>query len=142
MNSRKIEMGSTSASGDFRHELGHALHSSFGGSDWTGKKGATNAAVASEYKGVTERGKEDPPPPGGKMSYEEYETKYGIIGRRALDNGRENLAEHYRGYHREIYKDRHEGGGGKNLDTYRERHPGWADIWDAHYTTALLGETE
>ena len=42
-------------------------------------------------------------------------------------------------YHREIYRDRNEGGNGKYIDQYRTRHPKWADLWDAHYTAALIG---
>ena len=97
------------------------------------------AAAAKEFEIVQEKLKADPSGIKTKLTHEEYETKYGVAGRRSLDNWEENVAEHYRLYHREIYRDLHEGGNGKHLAQYRERHPGWAKIWDAHYTAALLG---
>lgn len=138
MASRSLTMGSTTRSGSYRHELGHAIHSALAGKDWTGKN-ANTEAITNEYKTALGKVKSDPPK-GVKLSHEEYETKYGVVGARGLDNDKENFAEHYRLYHRELYRDRNEGGNGKFLAQYRERHPGMAKIFDAHYTTALLGQ--
>jgi len=138
MASRALSVGTTTRPGSYRHELGHAIRSAWGGKSWTGKTAMT-AAAAKEFEIVQEKLKADPSGIKTKLTHEEYETKYGVAGRRSLDNWEENVAEHYRLYHREIYRDLHEGGNGKHLAQYRERHPGWAKIWDAHYTAALLG---
>ncbi len=132
---RTMTMGSTSVTGDFRHELGHAVHGSYIAGDH--KEGITKK-VEDLYKTVKEKVAADPTGMTMKLSHDEYQLKYGVVGRRALDNSKENFAEHYRMYHREVYRDAHEGGGGKYLAQYRERHPEWAKIWDAHYTAALM----
>jgi len=139
MDSRKVEMGTTSVTGDFRHELGHAIRASWGGDSWSNKTELTKA-VSVEYDDALKRVKADPPPLGVKLNHDDYETKYGVVGRRSLDNWEEHAAEHYRLYHREVYRDRNEGGNGKYLKQYRQRHPRWANIWDAHYTAALIGQ--
>jgi 8-oxo-dGTP diphosphatase len=136
MGSRSLTMGSTSVTGDYRHELGHAVHAALGG---FGPQTPINKMVDELYAEVMKKAKADPIGTKQKMDYDWYEEKYGIIGKRALDNAKENFAEHYRGYQRELYKDRHEGGNGARLALYRKRHPGWAKLWDAHYTAALLG---
>jgi hypothetical protein len=135
--SRSVSMGSTSVTGDFRHELGHAVRAAMGGEYH--KENSLTKAVAEEFSKLMARLKADPPPPGAKLDHETWETKYGAVGRRCIDNWEENCAEHYRLYHRELYRDREEGGNGKWLKQYRDRHPGWARIWDAWYTGALLG---
>lgn len=141
---RKTQMGTTSVTGDYRHELGHGVHYSMGGGSAAGpvKGNAMTAAVDAEYADAMKRVKANPPPHGIKLTHEQYETQYGVVGKRGLDNEKEHAAEHYRLYHREIYRDKHEGGNGKFLAQYRERHPGWAKIWDSYYTAALLGEIE
>jgi 8-oxo-dGTP diphosphatase len=131
MVTRSLTMGSTSVTGDFRHELGHAIRASWGDS-------AMTSAVKHEYSDLMSRLKADPPK-GINLSHDDWETKYGAVGKRGRDNFEEHCAEHYRLYQREIYRDLHEGGNGKFLAQYRQRHPGWARIWDAHYTTQLLG---
>lgn len=138
MAERRIVMGSTTRSGSYRHELGHAVRSMLGGESSSGKTQMTKA-VAAEYEDAKARFKADPPKPGEKLDHEAYETRYGLVGRRGLDNWEEHFAEHYRLYHREVHRDRNEGGDGKFIKQYRERHPGWAKIWDAHYTAALIG---
>ncbi len=138
MAERRIVMGSTTRSGSYRHELGHAVRSMLGGESSSGKTQMTKA-VAAEYEDAKARFKADPPKPGEKLDHEAYETRYGLVGRRGLDNWEEHFAEHYRLYHREVHRDRNEGGNGKFIKQYRERHPGWAKIWDAHYTAALIG---
>lgn len=139
MADRSITCGSTTRSGSFRHELGHAIRSAWGGESHSGKTQMTMAA-AKTYEAVLAKVKADPSGIKNKLSHDEYETKYGVVGRRSLDNWEENVAEHYRLYHREVYRDRKEGGGGKYLAQYRDRHPEWAKLWDAHYTAAMLGE--
>lgn len=140
MADRRIEVGTTTRSGSYRHELGHAIRSALGGAEGhTGKNPVTDA-VAHEYATAMQKVKSDPTGLGTSLSHDEYETKYGVVGRRGLDNFEENFAEHYRLYHRELYRDRNEGGNGKYLAQYRKRHPGMAKIWDAHYTTALLSQ--
>lgn len=138
MGTRRLEMGSTTRSGSYRHELGHAIHSALAGKSWD-HENETTKAITLEYKTALSKVKVDPPN-GIKLNHEEYETKYGVVGARGLDNDKENFAEHYRLYHREIYRDKNEGGGGKFLAQYRQRHPGMAAIFDAHYSTALLGQ--
>lgn len=139
MGPRVIEMGSTSVTGDYRHELGHAIRSALGGESPGGKTVITKA-IHDDFGKVQEKVKADPNGLKMKLSHDEYETKYGVVGRRSLDNWEEHFAEHYRLYHREIYRDTKEGGNGKYLAQYRERHPEWAKIWDAHYTAALIGQ--
>jgi hypothetical protein len=139
MAMRTVQMGSKSVTGDFRHELGHALRGSMSGNNLSGKTAMTNA-VAKEYADSMAKLNADPPSKKDMLNYEMMETKYGFVSDRSPDTWEEHAAEHYRLYHREIYKDQHEGGKGKFLAQYRERHPGWAKIWDAHYTAALLGE--
>lgn len=137
MGSRMLNMGTTSVTGDFRHELGHALRSALGGASYANKNEITQA-IADHYKSVQQKIGANPEGIKTKMSHDWYEKNYGLIGRRGADNWEEDFAEHYRGYHREIYKDKYEGGNGKFLAQYREIHPAMAKIFDAHYTAALL----
>ncbi len=138
MGSRSLTMGSTSVTGDYRHELGHAIRSAMGGASLSGKTAMTKE-VAADFEDVQQRMKANPPNSSSKLSEEAMESAWGIISFRGKDNWEENCAEHYRGYHRAIYRDANEGGGGKHLTAYRERHPRWAKLWDAHYSAALLG---
>jgi hypothetical protein len=138
LSARSVKMGSTSVTGDFRHELGHAMRSAFAGDNPKNQTPMTTA-VAYEHDQAMQKVTKNPPKPLEKLSHDEYELRYGVVGRRSLDNWEEDCAEHYRLYHREVYRDLHEGGNGKYLAQYRARHPGWAKIWDAHYTAALLG---
>jgi hypothetical protein len=138
MADRKLAMGSTTRTGSYRHELGHAIRSAMAGISAYHKTELTKA-IDKEYKQVMAKVKADPTGIKTKLDHDAYETKYGAVGRRALDNWEENFAEHYRLYHREIYKDKNEGGNGKWLAQYRQRHPGMAAIFDAWYTAALLG---
>ena len=126
----KVVMGTTSVTGDFRHELGHAVRFAYPNDSHGAKE------VARHYSEVRKRVKENPPK-SPKLSYEEYETNYGIIGRRALDNKEEDFAEHYRGFHRELYRDR-EAKTDKHMKQYRERHPTMANLFDARYTAAMM----
>ena len=139
MGTRSIEVGTTTRPGSYRHELGHVLHAGLGGKSYHGKTGMTEA-ISSEYQKVMDRVKEHPEGTKAKQSHEWYEEHYGVAGRRSVDNEKENFAEHYRLYHRELYRDQNEGGGGKFLAGYRQRHPGMAKIFDAHYTAALIHE--
>jgi hypothetical protein len=139
IQTREVMMGSTSVTGDFRHELGHAIHAAFGGRHGLMTKNSMTGLVAEHYKGVKAAMLAHPEGKGKKMPYEWYEEKIGVIGRRGMDNWKEDMAEHYRGYHRALYQDKHEKGNGKNLALYRKRHPMMAKLFDAHYTAALLG---
>jgi hypothetical protein len=134
-----VNVGSTTRPGSYRHELGHVLRSTFSG-DAPSAKTDMSKAVAEEYDKVQAKVQMLPDGLKTKQTHEWYEEHYGVAGRRSLDNWEENCAEHYRLYHREIYRDKHENGNGKFLAGYRQRHPGWARIWDAHYTAALLHE--
>jgi len=138
MATRDLTMGANTRSGSYRHELGHAVRSAMGGDSYLSKRVITRA-VNKEYGKVEKRIAKNPAGVEKKLSHEWYEKNYGVAGRRSLDHWEENFAEHYRLYHREIYRDRHEGGGGKHLAQYRERHSGMAKIFDAWYTGALLG---
>ncbi len=135
MNSRKLRMGSTSVTGDFRHELGHAVRAFFGSTS------SLTRAVKHHYNEVMEKVKANPAGKNSKMSHDWYEENYGVIGSRALDNFEEDFAEHYRGYHKAVYQDK-QNGDSKNLDRYRQLHPEMAKIFDAHYTAALLARAE
>jgi len=137
MAERRLVMGTTSASGDYRHELGHALRSALGGAKGHVGRTETTKAIAKEYDAVQAKVKANPVGLKTKLDHEAYEKAYGVVGRRSLDNWEENFAEHYRLYHREVHRDR-EAGSGKLLKQYRQRHPGMARIFDAHYTVALL----
>lgn len=139
MKDRSITCGADTRSGSYRHELGHALHAAFGGAaGWKGDN-AMMTAIEEEYAKVKAKVKANPKGLHQKMDHEWYEDNYGVVGKRGLDNHLENAAEHYRLYHRELYRDKEEGGT-KHLDKYRERHPGWAKIWDSHYSVALLAQ--
>lgn len=139
MGQMRMAFGSTSKPGDWRHELGHLVRAALGGASHQGKTEMTKA-IAAEYEAVTARVAKNPEGLKTKQPHEWYEKEYGVAGRRSLDNWEENFAEHYRLYHRELYRDKHEGGGGKHLAGYRERHPGMAKIFDAHYTAGLIAE--
>ena len=132
--SRVVQMGTTSVTGDFRHEVGHALHGVA-----ESAHGPLVKAMRHEYDAAMERAKANPAGMQQKLSHQWYEENYGVIGRRALDTWHENVAEHYRGYHKAIYQQRHEGNAAA-LSTYRQRHSGWAKIWDAWYTGALIAQ--
>lgn len=140
MGDRSITCGSTTRPGSYRHELGHALHAAWGGGNGYYGKTSLTKAVDAAYANVMQKVKANPAGMKEKKDYEFYETTYGAVGRRSLDNEKENAAEHYRLVHREAYRDRKEGGNGKFMTQYRQRHPEWARIFDAHYSTALLGQ--
>jgi hypothetical protein len=135
MGTRSVTMGSTSATGDYRHELGHAVHAAIMGG-WGGTT-PLSEAVEQHYAQVMQRVKADPAGLKAKMTHEWYEEHYGVIGRRGLDNSKEDFAEHYRGYHKALYRDRQEGTT-THLGAYRQRHPEMAALFDARYTAALL----
>ena len=135
MGTRKIAMGSNSTNtGDSRHELGHAIHSMYLQGD---KNGEFASKVESLYDEAMAKANADPNLAKNKMSHETSEIAYGVAGRRGLDNSKENFAEHYRLYHREMFRERNEGKVGA-LAQYRQRHPEWAKLWDAHYTVGLM----
>ncbi len=140
MATRAVTMGSTSVTGDFRHELGHALHAALGGAKGLTQKNALTSAIADHYNKVKERMVKNPAGVKTKLSHDWYEDNYGVIGKRGTDNWHEDFAEHYRGYHKAIYRDAHEGGQGAYLEQYRQRHPEMAKVFDAHYTAALFGQ--
>jgi hypothetical protein len=139
LGTRSIVCGPDTRIGSYRHELGHVLRGALGGKSFANTTGMTKA-ISDEFDKVQQRVEADPSGLKGKMTHEQYEEKYGVAGRRSLDNWEENFAEHYRLYHREIYRDKHEGGNGKFIAGYRTRHPGMARIFDAHYTAAALAE--
>lgn len=114
--------------GDFRHELGHAVRMGWG------DESPMSKAVFAHYADV--RAKMKATPAKVAQTYDWYEEHYGVISDRGLDNREEDAAEHYRGYHREAL--RHRFKGGTALHVYRARHPEMARLWDARYTAALL----
>lgn len=131
----QINTGQGTRPGSFRHELGHIVRFAMSGDD-ASTKNATTKAIYKEFQKVKEKVAANPEGLKKKMPHEWYEKKYGCVGRRCLDNWEENFAEHYRVHLREKYRDEHGDSGA--LDGYRERHPGMAKIFDAHYTTALI----
>ena len=150
---RVLTMGKGCPTGDARHELGHAILAYLdgtGGSNGIPIHAGTPMAKAAEieYNAAMAKAKAEPqtvPTLGGKkiegvLGHEHYETKFGVAGSRSFDSWHENAAEFYRLYHRELYRDKFEGGNGKCLEQFRERHPGWARIFDAHYTAAAIGQ--
>ena len=130
MASRKLTMGSTSVTGDFRHELGHALHGAMTFSP------ILNAHIHQLHAEAMFKAKSNPAGMQTKLDHEFYETTYGVIGRRAMDAETENVAEHYRGYHKAVYQTRTKENP-EALKKYRERFPGWARLWDAWYSGAI-----
>lgn len=121
------------ATGDFRHELGHLLHGTFM------HVPALNKTITSEYeKAIAKKNAK----PHGPDNADWFEENWGVPGPRAVDNEKEFIAEHYRGYHRALFQEQQQGKpkGSKSLDEYRQRHPEMAKFFDAHYTAALLGE--
>jgi hypothetical protein len=121
---RKVVMGSTSVTGDFRHELGHAIHMSLSPALQEHVKALHAEALSRAMK--TPAGKQQ------QMTHEWYEKTYGIIGRRALDNWHEDFAEHYRGYAKAVYQVKHNADP-QALNRYTELHPKWSRFWDAYY---------
>ena len=138
MLSRSISMGTTSVTGDFRHELGHAVRSALSGEQGPTGKNELTKIVADHYQSVKEKLNAKPISSVKSVDHETYETTYGVVGRRGLDSWEEDFAEHYRLYQRETYRDMQEGGNGKWLAQYRQRHPEMAKLFDAHYTAALM----
>lgn len=142
MNTRSLAIGirpdtGTWATGDFRHELGHAIHAGCMGS-------AIDEVIRQHYKSVKaaveEHGKA---PMKGPQSSDWYEEKIGVTGKRGLDNAHEDWAEHYRCYHRAWYQENvlhAKKKGSASLAEYRNRHPEMAAVMDARYTAALLGQ--
>jgi SPP1 gp7 family putative phage head morphogenesis protein len=137
MLDRSIVVGPNTRPGSYRHELGHVLRAALGGDSFKGQTAMTKAIFA-EYDQVMGKVKANPAGLKQKQEHEWYEKEYGVAGRRSLDNAEENFAEHYRIYHKALHQDKHEGGNGTKLAGYRERHPGMAKIFDAHYTAALI----
>ena len=131
MATRVITMGTTSASGDPRHELGHAIRASL-------SSPVIKQAIMAEYNNAKARQKAYTPMGDIKPNHDWYEKNFGVIGKRGLDNMEEFWAEGYRGYHKAIFQDKFEGGEGKKLDRFRLLHPGLSRIFDCYYTAALL----
>lgn len=131
-----VTMGSTSAIGDFRHELGHAILFALGNSGLIDEIKSVHAESLERFAKAKKSG------PLPQLSHEWFEVNAGVIGKRALDTWHEDGAEHYRGYHKAIYQDKHEGGNGVKLAQYRTRFPRWARIWDSWYSTAQATKTE
>jgi len=104
------------------------------------QKNALTEAVAQHYKESMAKVKALPLSTSNKLTHEFFETQYGVVGKRGLDNWEEDFAEHYRLFHRELYRDRQEGTS-KHMEQYRQRHPKMAKLFDAHYTAALLAQT-
>jgi 2'-5' RNA ligase len=142
---RALNMGSTSVTGDFRHELGHALRAAFGGLAYN-KHTELTKFVALRHDETMARVKQNiklglPKP----KTHEEWETKIGVIDPRGLDNWEEDFAEHYRAYHKAVYQTTNKAASDHNpeaLKTYRERFPQWARLWDAWYTAQIAGRSE
>jgi hypothetical protein len=156
MNDRSVAMGSTSAIGDFRHELGHAIRASLGGDGGPGKKTALSAYVAERHDETLAKAAEGQAKfPGGQqfpggaegnaLKQAFYEENFGTIDPRSLDNWEEDFAEHYRAYQKAVYQAYITEGGAPDhdagaLEHYRATFPKWADFWDAWYT-AQAGAT-
>ena len=140
VQTRAISMGHDEVkkdfvTGDFRHELGHAVHFA-----WIESAQGTEDILRGEFKSVQERRKQNPSPKSSKMDSNWYEEKWGVTGARGADNHKENTAEHYRCYHRTLHQEQNGGSkGSTSLAQYRSRHPAMADLFDARYTAALLG---
>ena len=89
-------MGSSSVTGDFRHELGHAIHGALGATHGKDNTNPMLQVIADHFDTVKAAmkehpegmgtGKGEPGTPGAKMSHEWYETNYHIIGRRGADS--------------------------------------------------------
>lgn len=143
MNSREITMGQGSKTGDFRHELGHAIRAAMGGESGYDGKTFITKMVKDEFKKVQERIAADPSLMNGHghVDTDALQKAYGIVSARGADNWEENFAEQYRGYHRALFRDRKEGGT-KHLDNYKAWNPGFAKIWDVWYSGALRGQTQ
>ena len=154
MNDRRVAMGSTSAIGDFRHELGHAIRASLGGDGGPGKKTALSAYIAERHDETLAKAAEgaakvkagelappDAPPTaeGNALKQAFWEENFGTIDPRSLDNWEEDFAEQYRAYQKAVYQAYITEGGAPDhdagaLEHYRKTFPKWADFWDAWYT--------
>ena len=146
MASRTLTMGSTSVTGDFRHELGHAIRSSFGGAGGHTAKTPLTTYVAARHSETLARrdasSKAGLPKP---KTHQEWEERIGVIDPRGLDNWDEDFAEQYRAYQKAVFQVRHPEVGDYNpdaLETYRKRFPKWSALWDAWYTAQLAGRFE
>lgn len=124
---RVVTMGSTSVTGDFRHELGHAILFSL--------TAAVYAHIQKLHAASKARAQANPAGLVKKLDHEFYETQYGVIGRRAMDSCHEDFAEHYRGYQKAVYRTR-TGEDPQALARYASRFPEWSRFWDAYYTAS------
>ena len=132
MQTRVITMYSNAQPGDSRHEAGHAIHGMLMASP------DLKAHVEADYNRAIAASKKLPAGLSTKLSTEWYQENYGIIGSRALDSVYEHAAEAYRGYHRAMYRDRHEGGAGNEIAKYRARLPAMASLFDSYYTAVKM----
>ena len=137
LGSRAVTMGSTSVTGDFRHELGHALRAAWGGSGGPSAKTALTNAVFKLHAEAMAKATSNPAGVKQKLDHEFYETNYGVIGKRALDSVEEDFAEHYRGYHKAVFQSQNEPDKKNALEKYNQRFPGWAKLFNAWYGAQL-----
>lgn len=145
LSQRTVQMGSTSMTGDFRHELGHTLRAAMGGGGGPSAKSPLTKYVAERHEVSRKRRDENiklgKPKPKTEL---EWEHAVGIISPRALDNWEEDFAEQYRGYHRAVFRATTPDAPDHDPDSmkkYRELHPEWTRLWDAWYTAQLVGRT-
>ena len=137
LGSRAVTMGSSSVTGDFRHELGHALRAAWGGAGGPSAKTDLTKAVFALHAEAMAKASSNPAGVKQKLDHEFYETNYGVIGRRALDSVEEDFAEHYRGYHKAVYQSLNEPDKKDALEKYNQRFPGWAKLWNSWYSAQL-----
>ncbi|HXJ65201.1 MAG TPA: 2'-5' RNA ligase family protein, partial [Actinomycetota bacterium] len=144
---RTISMGTTSVTGDFRHELGHAIRASLGGKDGVHGKNDITALIADLHKKSMKKAGEAkaqglvPSEYHGEAAQDWFAENYGVIDMRSLDNWEEDFAEHYRAYQKAVYQTLNPsapGGDAHRLERYRDLFPEWAKMWDAWYTGQLL----
>lgn len=142
---RDVNMGSTSAMGDFRHELGHALRFAFSApgpltahTPLTDYVSDLHAQALAKVKHNIAAGIPKP------KTEPEWEKVIGVADPRALDSWEEDFGEQYRIYHRAVYRATHPEAADADPDAmkkYREMHPGWNRLWDAWYTAMAAGRS-
>lgn len=138
MNTRVLTMGATSLTGDFRHELGHAIHATFGGHGLARSQSSMARLIEQHHTAVLARVAANPTGRQMKMSHEWYESEYGVVSARALDSIGEDFAEVFRVYNKYALQTR-TGSVPDALDGFKQRFPLMTRWFNAHYTAALWG---
>lgn len=128
---RTLEVPQDISVGDMRHLVGHLV--------WSVLPQAMVDVVMRSYAANRQRLIERGFTQQVGVEVGVYE-RAGALSYRALGSVDEFYAECYRVYHREVNRDRYEGGVGDGMWWYRVAYSEVAAVMDAHYTAAWVGQ--